>query len=95
MTYYGTMIIPMYFAVSVTVCIGQAWIDLYMVCFDSTEQPEQLYVQIATWMWWVHLGSHAMGLVVGSYVSVACCGSNSKFRLNVQINSDNSWRMFR
>lgn len=26
---------------------SQAWIDLYMVCFDSTEQPEQLYVQIA------------------------------------------------
>ena len=25
---------------------AQAWIDLYMVCFDSTEQPEQLYVQL-------------------------------------------------
>ena len=28
------------------VTAGVAWIDLYMVCFDSTEQPEQLYVQI-------------------------------------------------
>ena len=26
----------------------EAWIDLYMVCFDSTEQPEWLHVQIAT-----------------------------------------------
>lgn len=28
------------------VTAGVAWIDLYMACFDSTEQPEQLYVQI-------------------------------------------------
>eukprot|EP00439_Symbiodinium_sp_Y106_P013274 s210_g1.t3 len=28
------------------VAAGVAWIDLYMVCFDSMEQPEQLYLQI-------------------------------------------------
>ncbi|CAK9075071.1 unnamed protein product [Durusdinium trenchii] len=28
------------------VTAGVAWIDLYMVCFDSTEQPEWLHVQI-------------------------------------------------
>ncbi|CAE7831349.1 unnamed protein product, partial [Symbiodinium microadriaticum] len=28
------------------VAAGVAWIDLYMVCFDSMEQPEQLFVQI-------------------------------------------------
>mmetsp|Transcript_115744 Transcript_115744/g.275087 ORF Transcript_115744/g.275087 Transcript_115744/m.275087 type:complete len:1372 (+) Transcript_115744:34-4149(+) len=27
------------------VTAGVAWIDLYMVCFDSTDQPEELYVQ--------------------------------------------------
>ena len=27
----------------------KAWIDLYMVCFDSTDQPEELYVQFAAW----------------------------------------------